>query len=130
MNGFSLLEVMVVVTILGLLAALAAPRYAVAREQAVVDRGAAELRSIWSAQRIYWLERRTYAASVAKLREARLLDELGKEFRFRVTTAGSGFIASAERVESSWRGTLRIDATGRITGTLHSGVWTSVQPAP
>jgi prepilin-type N-terminal cleavage/methylation domain-containing protein len=59
-RGFSLLELMMVVTIIGILVAMAAPSYLQAVRQSRADIAAANLRAIWAAERLYWLEYHTY----------------------------------------------------------------------
>ncbi len=54
-RGYSLMEMMLVLTIMGVLIAMCAPTYQQAMEQARADVAAANLRAIWSAERLYWL---------------------------------------------------------------------------
>src|SRR5438445_7762033 len=70
--GWSFVEVMVVLTIVGILTALCVPSYRRALEQSRADIAAANLRAVWSAERVYWLEHHHYTASFAEL--APLLD--------------------------------------------------------
>jgi Tfp pilus assembly protein PilE len=51
---------MVVVTIVGILAAMALPSYQLAIRQSRADIAAANLRTIWAAERLFWLEYHTY----------------------------------------------------------------------
>ena len=59
-RGFSLIELLMVITIIGIMAAMAVPSYQRAVEQSRADIAAANLRAIWAAQRLYWLEYHTY----------------------------------------------------------------------
>ena len=55
-RGFSLLEVTVVMTIMGVMLAIPAPMFFRAVEQSKLDVAAGNLRAIWGAQRFYYLE--------------------------------------------------------------------------
>src|SRR5262245_14943485 len=66
-RGTTVVEVTLVVLVLGVLASMAWPRFAVAGEQARVDQAAAELRSIWVGQRLHWLETGEFAGNLATL---------------------------------------------------------------
>ncbi len=72
--GYTLVEVMVVITVIGILTGLAAPSYWRAVEQSRADIAAANLRAIWVAERLYWLDHHVYAADLATLRTLGLLD--------------------------------------------------------
>lgn len=55
-RGFTLLEVTVVMTIMGVMLAIPAPMFFRAVEQSKLDVAAGNLRAIWGAQRFYYLE--------------------------------------------------------------------------
>ena len=67
-RGFSLVEVMVVLTVIGVLIALSVPSYQRAVEQARADVAVANLRAIWSAERLFWIEHHPYTADLSALR--------------------------------------------------------------
>src|SRR5262249_55145792 len=73
-SGFSLIEVVMVTVIVGILASLTVPTFHLALEQSRANVAGANLRAIWSAQRLYWLENRTYAPDLATLYSLDLLD--------------------------------------------------------
>ena len=60
-RGNTLMEVMVVSTIMGILMVVPVPHFSKAIEQSKLDVAFGNLRSIWSAQRYYFLEHGTYA---------------------------------------------------------------------
>src|SRR5438093_2848998 len=73
-RGLSLLEMTLVLTVIGILVAFSVPSFHRAVEQSRADLAAANLRALWSAQRLYWLEYRTYTADLAGLQSLGLLD--------------------------------------------------------
>ncbi len=73
-RGFTLVELMVVMVVLGVLVSMGIPRFQQSLEQSRADVAGANLRAIWSAQRLYWLENRTYAPDLPTLLAANLID--------------------------------------------------------
>ena len=66
-RGFTLVEMMVVATIIVVLAAFTAPSFRRAMEQSKADIAGAQLRAIWAAERIFWLKNHTYTSDLTKL---------------------------------------------------------------
>src|SRR3954447_21444926 len=66
-RGFTLVELGVAVVIIGILVTMVVPSFMRVSEQNRVDAAAQYLRSIWSAERIYWLEHRTFTDSLNEL---------------------------------------------------------------
>jgi prepilin-type N-terminal cleavage/methylation domain-containing protein len=60
-RGFTLTELMVVTTLIGVMAAMSIPSFQRAMIQSRADIAVANLRTIWAAQRLYWLENHSYA---------------------------------------------------------------------
>jgi type II secretory pathway pseudopilin PulG len=127
------MELMVVTCIMGALAVMAVPSFRRGIEQARVDQAAANLRTIWAAQRLYRLDAGAYAGSLGLLRDAGLIDAsivgTATPFAYTITAADAlGFTATAARAGSGrWSGTLALDASGQITGSIGDG---SVALAP
>src|SRR5438876_476537 len=99
----SLIEVMVVLTMMGVLVAMSAPTYRRAVEQARADIAAANLKAVWSAQRLYWLEHGTFATTLTQLDS--LLDPAVTAsttfYVYSISSAGtSTFSAAATRTGS------------------------------
>lgn len=124
-RGFTLLELIVTVTIMGVLVAMSAPRFGQALEQSRTDFATANLRAIWGAQRLYWLENHAYA-SVLSQTTPRGLYELGLldpaivsttgDYTYEITSATStSFQATATRVGGV--NTITIDQNGTISPT-------------
>ncbi len=123
-SAFTITEALIAVTILAILLTAAIPRIRQASEQMRLDAAAMRLRAIWSAQRVHWLEHGEFAATVAVLRDAGLIDaQLGAgsdgawTYSIGSPTPGT-FVATATRESGGWDGTLAIDETGMLIGGL------------
>lgn len=133
-SGFSLIEVVVVITVIAVLIAFAAPTFGVAIEQSQADIAAANLRSIWTAERLYWLENRTYTTDLSALESAGLLDSAivtgSSQYSYAVSAAdASTFSATATRIASQrWSGSFTIDQTGSMTGSIQAAGQSAIVP--
>jgi len=125
-RGTTLMEVAVVTTIIGVMAAMSAPSFQRAMEQSRADLAGANLRAIWSAERLYWLEYRTYTTDLSALQSLGLLDpsivSSQTFYVYQVTsTSADTFTATANRVlNARWNGAFSIDDTGLPSGALTS----------
>jgi len=122
-RAMTLMELVIVMTILGILLTAGIPSFQLAIEQSRAQVASANLESIWSAQRLYWLENRTYAPDLTTLQSAGMLDaSLAHQtfFTYEIVSAdASSFVASATRVSNAkWNGTFTIDQTGALSGVL------------
>lgn len=132
-QAFSLVEIIVTMTILAVLMAISAPSVIQSVEQSHADLAGAGLRMIHTSQRFYWLENRTYATTLQTLVNAGLIDEnltsIQSRYEYSITSANnSTFQAQARRrlindmdmaiYDGAWQGTFLIDETGVITGTV------------
>jgi len=126
-NGFSLIEAVFVITLLGIIVSIGVPVFRNALEHSRVDLAAANLHAVHSAQRVYWLEKRTYAPSMKELESWDLVEaslakpkSQSKPFYYEVASAdASSFQATAARVGSTvWSGQLSIDESGILKGTI------------
>ena len=122
-RGFTLVELGITIIIIGVLVSFAVPSFVRVSEQNHVDAASQYLRSIWSAERIYWLEKRTFADSLGDLNTLGLLDSkiaAGSDgyFTYTITAATSStFNVTAVRAGSAvWTGTLHIDQDGDVGG--------------
>ncbi len=66
-RGFTLIELMVVVIIVGILAAVAVPIYRANIKKAMASEGAALLGAVLTAQKVYYAENNTYTTSKTAL---------------------------------------------------------------
>ncbi len=122
-RAITLVEIIVVTIIIGILASLTMPSFHRALEQSRADVAAANLRAIWSAQRLYWLENRTYAPDLATLYSLDLLDpsiSTQTFYIYEISLAdNASFTSLAARVANGgWNGTLSIDQSGLVSGSL------------
>lgn len=143
-KAFSLIEVIVTMTILAVLVSFAAPSVMRSMEQSHADLAGAGLRMVSTAQRFYWLENRTYAPNLQTLIDEGLVDQdlvtVAPRYEFSIASASaSGFQAQARRRRfddfgtpiyiGAWEGTLTIDQTGTIAGTVNGPNSVQLSPA-
>lgn len=133
-GGYTLLEVLVVLAIVMTVIGAVGPSYRVAKEQTNVDGGCAMLMSIWHAQRLHWLETKTYAPTLQDLVDTGDLDApvvtAETPFAFAIESASDEeFEARATRQASDeWSGTLVVDQRGVIGGFVESEDGKRVEP--
>jgi prepilin-type N-terminal cleavage/methylation domain-containing protein len=131
--GFSLIEVVITMTILAVLVSFTAPSMMRTMEQSHADLAGAGLRMVNTAQRFYWLENRSYAATLQTLVDEGLVDQdltlISRRYEFSIASASAtAFQAQARRrlfddvgtpiYTGSWQGIFTIDETGVIAGTV------------
>jgi prepilin-type N-terminal cleavage/methylation domain-containing protein len=142
-RGYSLLEVMVVITMMGVVISLSAPSFQRSLEQSKADIATANLQAIWAAQRMYWLNQRSFAPDVATLVTAGMLDpsllppasvdpnSTSPYFTYTISAPSdlSSFTATATRNQNAgWSGSFSIDQTGSLSGSLTSGGQNPIVP--
>jgi len=122
-KAFTLLELSICVIIVGILVAFTVPSFTRVTEQNHVDAASQYLRSIWFAERVYWLENRTFTDQLSNLNSLGLIDPKiagGDDgyFQYTITAATStAFSVTAIRNGSGvWSGTLTITQDGEVTG--------------
>jgi len=122
-RGYTLVEMMIVLVVLGVMISFGIPQFSRALEQSRADVAGANLRAIWTAERIYWLDNRNYTSSLSVLVNLNLLDPSipsDTSYTYLVAEADAAtFTATAQRAANvSWSGTLTITQDGGLTGTL------------
>ena len=133
-RGVSLMEVMVVLTVTCILLSLAAPSFRRSMEQSRADIAGANLRAIWTAERVHWLEYHTYTSDLSALASAGLLDPTivaaADPYRYEIPSADSEcFTAQATRSGSErWSGYFRIDEEGETWGEISASGQPSITP--
>ena len=139
-SGFTLVEVCIAMTVICILVTMAVPLYTRAVEQARVDVASAKLRTIWSAQRVYWLENRSFTLNLSTLESMDLLGSAlvatqsspDAVYVYEMVTADNEtFLARARRNGSgSWTGQLHIDESGSMTGVINGPGGQIIAPPP
>ncbi len=133
-GGFTLLEIMLVLVIMGVLFSLAIPSFHLALEQSQADLAGANLRAIWTAERIYWLDNQIYSTDLNELQSLGLLDpsivSATDFYTYSIASAdATTFMATATRAGSArWSGTFTLDQTGTVSGDVIAPGESAVQP--
>ena len=108
-------------------------------EQSRVDLASANLESVWTAERLYWAQNKTFAGAIVDLETAGLLDpsfllDLSKPnapFQYAILAADDvSFQAAATRSNSTrWTGRLTINQQGVFTGVVTGSDGSVINPA-
>jgi len=137
-KAFTLMEMCIALMIISLMVVIAAPIYHRAMEHARVSTAAGNLRTIWSAQRVYWLEYRTFSQDLDTLQSMDLLNpdivnsvsDPNAPFVYQISQAEEdSFTAVAIRNASGvWSGQISIDQTGQIDGQIIGPEGYTIEP--
>jgi Tfp pilus assembly protein PilE len=126
-KGYTLLEACVSIIIICILVTISAPMYNRAIEQARLDSAAGSLKTIWSAQRAYWLKYHTFAVDLTTLGNEDLISDSIVEtqtlpdamYVYSISSAGVDFfIASAVRGGRAWSGEIQVNELGQLSGSI------------
>jgi len=117
-KGFTLVELMTVVIIVGILAAIAVPLYRNNVRRAMASEGAALLGAVRTAERVYYAEHNTYTSD----KDALGVDASGNKYftDYTITSADeNGFTAQTTGTGDAEGITVTIDQDGNLT---YSGI--------
>ena len=113
-------------TVIGVLISASAPSFQRTIQQSRADIVGANLRAIWIAQRLYWLDNRTYAADLSELESLGILDPTvvsgSAMYAYAIASAdATTFTATATRMGSlRWSGQLTITENGVLGGAIQA----------
>jgi prepilin-type N-terminal cleavage/methylation domain-containing protein len=137
-RGFTLVELSIAMVIICLMMTLAAPIFTHAIEHSRLDTAVANLRAVWAAQRVYWLEERTFSPELSNLLSMDLVDSAiaasasdpSAIYAYDIFSADeSEFVCRAARNGSRvWTGTITLDEEGTLGGTITSTDGTVLTP--
>ncbi len=113
-RGFTLMEIMVVLIIMGVLASVALPSYSIHIERVRSSEGVQSLTALLAAQKRYQLENSAYSASLTNLDI-----DIAASTNFNVPTVAnnSAAVASIVRNSGTVPYTLSINDTGTVACT-------------
>jgi type IV pilus assembly protein PilA len=89
-KGFTLIELMIVIAIIGILAAIAIPQFSAYRKRSYNASANADLRNAATAQEAYYVDAKTYAANVDMLTGATYGLYTTEDVQVRVMGADTG----------------------------------------
>ena len=115
-EGFTLVEVLITVVILAVLAGVVTPGFSKSKAKAEADQAVAYLRTIRTAERMYYAKWGNYTQAIADtagIKTHLSAETKTKGYAFSVTPTASGFTATATGSD----GTISLDQDDQWSGT-------------
>ncbi|MGZ8379648.1 MAG: type IV pilin protein [Gemmatirosa sp.] len=120
-KGFSLIELLIVVVIIGILAAIAIPKFANTKEKAYIAQMKSDLKNLASAQESYFADKNTYADLAAIQADP---------YKWTLSGGAANVTATLTATAGGWSATL-LDARVTSTGaTKNCGIYAGGAAAP
>ncbi len=111
-NGFTLIEVIIVAIVVSILAAIAFPKFQLARETNIANEGKQIILTLYGAQKRYYMDNDTYATSIGQL-DVQIPSS--KYFYLITVTNNPSSLAAVSRNGNLYK--FEIDENGDITCT-------------
>ena len=117
-KGFTLAELLIVIVIIGILAALAVPRFALQRDKAGTTEAIGIMTTIHRALLQYYDERNSYPtlANDAAVKSTLAIDYQSPRLPWAFQTSSAGLVTGT--ISGTNAGTLTLSAAGAWSGTL------------
>ncbi len=101
-KGFTLVELMVVVSVIAILAAIAIVSFRLARDRAGDSKVKAEMRAVASAQKVYYLDNEEFAVNLIDLGSTNYLESAVDSSISTVGTTASFYVIGELASGSNW----------------------------
>lgn len=110
-KGFTLVELTVAVSIVGILATVAIPKFLGASYKAKASEFPTQLAAVYTAEAAYMVERGTYAAALAHLKDSACVDVPGTTqwFTYQIPLATKTAFRATAKVKTAFGGTTTAD---------------------
>ena len=111
-KGFTLVELLVVIVIVGILAAVAIPKFLDATNKAKASEFPTELTGIYTGQMAYQVEKGMYATTLTHLKDSGCIDVPGTSrwFKYQIPQASSSSYVASAKINTIFGATTATDS--------------------